>query len=148
VIYIPEAPSVVPRAPSAGLRADCVYRPFPLGFSTTVTHAYNLDDDDDGFDGQRHMMGGYPDVIQNPDMDEECELASNGIYLGDGKGYQSAEAQALRQRPNDWMLLLQLDSDEDAGMMWGDGGRLYFWIRKADLAKKDFSRVWMILQCC
>jgi len=93
------------------------------------------------------MMGGYPDVIQNPDMAEECELVSNGIYLGDAKGYHSAEVQMLRQKPNDWILLLQLDSDEDADMMWGDGGRLYFWIRQADLAKRDFSKVWMILQC-
>jgi len=146
-IYIPEVPSVVPRAPSAGLRADCIYRPVPLAFSTIVTRAYDEDEDDDGFEGMRHMMGGYPDAIQDPDMAEECELVSNGVYLGDAKGYHSAEAQALRQKPNDWILLLQLDSEEDAGMMWGDGGRLFFWIRRADLAKQDFSRVWMILQC-
>jgi uncharacterized protein YwqG len=30
----------------------------------------------------------------------------------------------------------------------GDAGRLYFWIRKLDLRARDFSRIWMILQCC
>jgi uncharacterized protein YwqG len=44
------------------------------------------------------------------------------------------------------VLLLQVDSD-DVGMMWGDGGRLYFWIREQDARRADFSNVWMILQC-
>jgi hypothetical protein len=29
-------------------------------------------------------------------------------------------------------LLLQVDSDDDAGMMWGDG-RIYYWIRRENL---------------
>jgi uncharacterized protein YwqG len=32
-------------------------------------------------------------------------------------------------------------------MMWGDAGRLYFWIRKQDLAEQSFDAVWAILQC-
>jgi uncharacterized protein YwqG len=40
-----------------------------------------------------------------------------------------------------------LDTDDDAGMMWGDGGMLYFWIRREDLEKSRFDRCWMILQC-
>jgi hypothetical protein len=47
----------------------------------------------------------------------------------------------------DWILLLQLDSDDDAGMMWGDVGMLYFWIKREDLKKENFDNVWMILQC-
>jgi uncharacterized protein YwqG len=31
--------------------------------------------------------------------------------------------------------------------MWGDLGRLYYWIRLQDLARADFSGVWMVLQC-
>ncbi len=150
VIYLPEVPRAVdPRAPSAGLAVDSIYLPMPLGFSTIITRSYDLDekDDDDDFEGLRHLMGGYPDVIQNPDMEQECELASHGIYLGDAKAYHTPEALALLKRPNEWGLLLQLDSEEDVGMMWGDSGRLYFWIRKSDLANKDFSRVWMVLQC-
>jgi uncharacterized protein YwqG len=44
-------------------------------------------------------------------------------------------------------LLLQLDTDDDAGMMWCDVGSLYFWIREQDARAGDFSKIWMILQC-
>jgi uncharacterized protein YwqG len=43
--------------------------------------------------------------------------------------------------------LLQLDSDEEAGMMWGDRGMLYFWIPEEALAPRRFGEVWTILQC-
>ena len=46
------------------------------------------------------------------------------------------------------MLLLQLDTDDDAGMTWGDCGMLYFWITKQDLEAGRFENTWMVLQCC
>jgi uncharacterized protein YwqG len=30
---------------------------------------------------------------------------------------------------DDWTILLQIDLDDNAKMMWGDGGMLYVWIR-------------------
>jgi uncharacterized protein YwqG len=39
-------------------------------------------------------------------------------------------------------------AEEAAGMMWGDAGRIYFWIRREDLLARDFDRSWLILQCC
>jgi len=45
-------------------------------------------------------------------------------------------------------LLLQLDSnDKECGMMWGDCGVLYFWIRKEDLQQQRFERCWCVMQC-
>jgi uncharacterized protein YwqG len=41
--------------------------------------------------------------------------------------------------------LLQLDSDHEACMMWGDLGRLYFWIKDADFEACRFENTWMIL---
>ena len=32
-------------------------------------------------------MRGYPAPVQNPDMEEECQLASNGLYVGDAKAF-------------------------------------------------------------
>lgn len=31
--------------------------------------------------------------------------------------------------------------------MWGDVGRLYFWIKDADLAAGRWDEVWACLQC-
>lgn len=93
-----------------------------------------------------HQLLGYPDPIQG-DMALECQLASNGIYCGDTSAYEHPRRHELEPGAEDWRLLLQVESDENAGMMWGDAGRLYFWIRIGDLLKRDFSRVWLILQC-
>lgn len=80
-----------------------------------------------------HQIGGFPYPVQSDEMEGECEDV----------------AQRLGQRvsaPADWRLLLQLDTDEAADMMWCDVGSLYFWIRERDARVGDFSRVWMILQ--
>ena len=47
----------------------------------------------------------------------------------------------------DWRLLLQMDSDDDLDVMWGDAGILYFWIQADEARRGDFSNAWMILQC-
>jgi uncharacterized protein YwqG len=47
----------------------------------------------------------------------------------------------------EWTLLAQIDTDDDAGFMWGDCGMLYFLIRPDDLAAKDFSQVAFTRQC-
>jgi uncharacterized protein YwqG len=94
-----------------------------------------------------HHLGGYPDPIQGADMDLECQLVSNGLYCGDESGYNDARAKLLEENRGDWVLLLQIDSDDFCEMMWGDCGMLYFWICKEDLAARNFDDVWMILQC-
>ena len=95
----------------------------------------------------RHQLGGLPNPVQGDAMELECQLASNGIDVGGPDGYKSPRAQALTPGAADWVLLLQLDTDDDTGMMWGDVGTLYFWIRKDDLTARKFSECWMVLQC-
>jgi uncharacterized protein YwqG len=94
-----------------------------------------------------HQLFGHPLPVQGNDMDLECQLVSNGLYCGDPSGYKNRKAKKLAAARTNWILLLQLDSDDDAGMMWGDVGKLYFWIRKQDLKEKRFQNAWMILQC-
>ncbi len=94
-----------------------------------------------------HRLLGLPYLIQGGIMELECQLASNGVYLGDGKGYEDPRYDHLRAGTRDWQLLLQLDSDETAEMLWGDSGMLYCWIRRQDLQALDFSNTWLVLQC-
>lgn len=93
-----------------------------------------------------HQLLGWPTVIQSGYMEMECQLASNGVHMG-GAAVDEERALPLVSGAGDWRLLLQLDSDDHAGMSWGDSGRLYFWIRAPDLAARDFDHVWMVLQC-
>ena len=92
-----------------------------------------------------HRLLGHPDEIQN-NMQKECQLASHGVYCGDAKGQNSLKGRLLAPGAKNWVLLLQIDSDENTNMMWGDAGRTYYWISRDDLSKGNFSDVWMILQ--
>jgi uncharacterized protein YwqG len=97
-------------------------------------------------EGPCHRVGGHSENIQG-DMQLEAELVTNGLYCGNETGYNDPRAKALEATCEQWTLLLQLDSDDNAGFMWGDMGMLYYWIRSADLARRDFSKSWMALQC-
>ncbi|MEM7183852.1 MAG: YwqG family protein [Spirochaetota bacterium] len=95
-----------------------------------------------------HQVGGYALSIQNSSMDWECQIISNGIdNYGHPEWHESDKVKSLSPGKKDWVLLCQIDSDDELGMIWGDYGKLYFWIKKSDLKKKDFSNCWMILQC-
>lgn len=96
--------------------------------------------------GAVHRIDGFPDAIQG-DMYLQCQLVSNGLYCGDSTGYNDPLRRELEAGATDWRLLLQLDSEEELGYMWGDSGRLYFWIREDDCQKTRFDQTWVVLQC-
>lgn len=90
---------------------------------------------------------GYSDNIQG-EMELECQLVTNGLYCGDPSGYNDPRRKELEKGASDWKLLLQIDSEDDkTEMMWGDSGRLYFWIRQQDLRELNFEKSWFVLQC-
>lgn len=93
-----------------------------------------------------HRFLGQPDPIQG-DMQHVCQLASNGISCG-ADYTTDPHALALLSCSSQWRLLLQVDSQEDIGMMWGDVGRLYWWIRDDDLRNGEWDDSWFVLQCC
>jgi len=97
-------------------------------------------------DGEITKLLGHSDNIQGT-MEDECQLVTNGLYCGDPSGYNDPRAVDLKKDADKWILLFQIDSIDKAGMMWGDVGRVYFWIKKEDLEKKDFNKSWFVLQC-
>lgn len=48
-----------------------------------------------------------------------------------------------RGEAEDWVLLLQLNSDEELHWNWGDVGSLFYLVHRDDLKAGDFSRVWL-----
>jgi uncharacterized protein YwqG len=83
---------------------------------------------------------GNPDAIQD-DMRQQCQLVSHGVT--DDSDPRAAE---LEKGALEWQLLLQVDSDEHAGMRWSDAGLLYYWITRADLQARRFDASWLVLQ--
>ena len=98
----------------------------------------------------RSQLLGWPDIIQN-NMTLECELVSRGYYLGGSwESVPQEERDALRTPSvQDWRLLFQLDTvaSGDFELMFGDCGRIYFYIRREDLLARRFDRAWLVLQC-
>ena len=86
---------------------------------------------------------GHSNNIQGV-MEFECEMIDQG-YTWDN--LNEATTKSIKAKQYNWNLLFQLDSEEAAEMMWGDVGRLYFWIKKEDLESRRFDKTWMILQC-
>ena len=97
-------------------------------------------------DDNVNKLLGYSDNIQN-EMELECELVTNGLFCGDATGYTDSKAKELEPNAKNWRLLLQIDSNEENEMMWGDCGRLYFWIKKDDLLNRKFDKSWFSFQC-
>lgn len=98
-----------------------------------------------GDESVRNKLLGHANPKQGP-MAEECAMVTGGLYLGNGATGEP-QAAKLAEQKDDWNLLLQLDSNDIANMMWGDCGTLYFWIRDSDLKAGRFDRTWTILQC-
>ena len=56
---------------------------------------------------------------------------------------------SVRSRPGaaNWRLLLQFDTDDDLGVMWGDAGVIYYWVEAPAALAGRFENAWLILQC-
>jgi uncharacterized protein YwqG len=97
-------------------------------------------------DQTTHRLLGHPDPIQG-DMQLECQLASHGLNGGDSTSYGDRRRRLVESGAASWRLLLQLDSQDEIDMMWGDVGRLYYWVPEHALQRHDWDDVWLILQC-
>lgn len=151
------------RSPPAELDADFIFKGFSLKPALDLTapprdiweiESLHLTDAEsssyaqlfDG-DGPIHRIGGYPNILQNNELELTAELVSHGVNCEDSNAVRAAKSGGLGAGAVDWRLLLQLGSEEDAGMMWGDVGNIFFMIRESDLKALRFERVWMDWQC-
>ncbi|MBC9929131.1 YwqG family protein [Chitinophaga qingshengii] len=97
-------------------------------------------------DEETNKTLGHADNLQS-EMEMFCQIVTHEDYTGDFSMFEDPAYDELRANAGDWQLLLQVDSNQEhANMMWADMGRLYFWIRKQDLEKKNFDNCWCVLQ--
>ena len=91
---------------------------------------------------------GYADLIQGG-MLLECEQVTNGIYCGGIPEVAPEELKKMKDNCVEWQLLFQMDTvtTNDFELMFGDCGRIYYYIKKEDLKNCNFDDCWLILQC-
>lgn len=95
-------------------------------------------------DAPAHLIGGYPDELQDARLNLICALASAG--LDPGVDHPAEVMQRALREAKHWRLLLQLDYDAELGMRWPGSGRFYFFVRAKDALKGDFSQVRLLSQ--
>ena len=88
----------------------------------------------------QNRLLGFPNTIQD-DMRLQCQLTSHGITDPNDPRVADLSKDAMS-----WQLLLQIDSDPQAGMRWADAGMLYYWIKQSDLQSHNFDNSWLVLQ--
>lgn len=127
-----------------------------LDYQSSLMDDFTLEDEEEGsyenlideiYEYEIFKLLGHSNNIQGG-MELECELVTNGINCGSPEGYRSSKRKELEKNAALWHLLFQFDSSDDTGAMWGDSGRIYYWIRENDLQEKKFENSWAILQCC
>ena len=99
----------------------------------------------EGDDAVTTKLLGHPDVVQNP-MEAECEMVTRGMADGaEGEEISQELRDDIEKASRDWTLLFQMGTD--SGLEFGDVGNINYWIKKQDLARRDFDKAWLILQC-
>ncbi len=93
-----------------------------------------------------HRLLGYPDRIQLGEMEYQCHNLWNRMVLGRLPGPQPVTDFTPVGTPDDWRLLLQMDSGGDLGATWGDSGLVTFWIRQQDFQALHFGDCCLILE--
>ena len=81
---------------------------------------------------------------------KENEQRSMDDYIDSSDEEQlDSDDKAEEEFDEDYVQLCQLSTFEsdNCGFMFGDGGNLYFYIKKSDLAEKRFDKVKISLQC-
>lgn len=93
-----------------------------------------------------HRLLGHPAAIQgDPYLDVEIDTRPQGW---DGWVDGSPESLQIQRQALRWRLLLQIDAQEEDGLLLNqDGGFFYFWIPADALARHDWSQARGALQC-
>jgi len=89
--------------------------------------------------GSCHQVGGYATLVQGPVEYEVATAALGGGIRGEDRHVSAEQAR--------WTLLAQIDTDDRAGMMWGDCGAPYWLSRREEMTASDLAPTSFTWQC-
>ncbi len=100
--------------------------------------AEKLKEDDD-------LLESLYDTFEAPiNGKDQYEYEVNGHGFTQNEAPELQASLVLKGNPEDWMVLLTVTSAGD--MQWSDAGDLFFVIHKSDLAKGDFSNIFVTVE--
>ena len=117
----------------------------------TTLHAPPADLDDLALlpcSGMTFALDGNVDLFDLPfDAEVDDPEVPQHRLAGRADDVQGDPRLELDDDPDDWTLLLQVDSGPPLDVDWGDVGRLYVYVRTDDLRAGRFDRSHVVLQC-
>jgi len=90
-----------------------------------------------------HQLLGYPHQIQS-DMQHLCQLYSLCVTPHWAGLDEEMKKASIESGVLEWVHLLQIDTDEYAQVTWGEVGSFSYFIKQADLKRRDFEGCWAI----
>ena len=91
-----------------------------------------------------HQLLGHADFTQRS-VEHDTVHAVHACTTETG-GFDREKWEKVKDQVGDWRLLLQISTNDDLGMVWGDAGKLYFTIRRDGLAGPAASNTWFTFQ--
>lgn len=79
-------------------------------------------------------------------MELQCELVRRGCNAKGYKLYESSDKEAILNTIPTWQCVLQIVTNDDLGMNWGDEGIIFLWMKEEDLRQRAFDKSWVILE--
>lgn len=158
VLYVPEETPVTPRSTPSPLEPyrrvplqaefgvevpqlddSWVHGPLGLDHDTVSNDPVYVDFQEAMWDLRQtsHQVGGIPDSIQGDVALEVSDVDPHDADNVDPDDFDAMED--IENEVSQWQLLAQFASSEEAGMMWGDGGNLYWLITSSDAELCDFG---------
>lgn len=132
---------------------DDIYSPLTGQYALTFTATEQYISIEDTHFGRQILavdqVFDFEEQFDGEDFYEECYepyadlCPANGHRVGGYPFFTQSDPREFNPVIQDYVLLLQIDSDSDNGVdiMWGDCGVGNFFIHPDDLKKRDFSKV-------
>lgn len=89
----------------------------------------------------------YEYFLENEELFEK-DYGAQGHLVGGYPYFTQDDPRGWNEKIQDYILLFQLDTDDDFDICWGDAGVGNFFIHPNDLKNRDFSRVAYTWDCC
>jgi uncharacterized protein YwqG/predicted DNA-binding WGR domain protein len=89
-----------------------------------------------------HQMLGHADGVQPYTLENGYQDVRDVFFPGNSP-FKSLSEEEQSEEIFQGRLLLQISGEKSNKMEFGQGGRLFFFIREQDLKARDFSKVWV-----